>query len=110
MADPDLPWLRGGGGGLGSFSGFYSVCDVFFFFTQNEEGPSALASPLDPPLTPALKWPYSPALSKVYVFVYDMCDLFNKLTSFLCFCPLVDDKLSKPWLEQRAAAEWFRRF
>ena len=66
------------------------------FFTQNEEGPSALASPLDPPLTPALKWPYSPALSKVYVFVYDVCDLFNKLTSFLCFCPLVDGKFASP--------------
>ena len=109
MVDPDLR-LRGGG----AFLAFIPFV-MSSFFTQNEEGPSALASPLDPPLTPALKWPYSPALSKVYVFVYDVCDLFNKLTSFLCFCPLVDGKFASPhcqsaWNNEPAAAEWFRRF
>ena len=47
MADPDLAL---GKGRMGRFSvacptGFSSLCDSFFFFTQNKEGGSGLGPP-----------------------------------------------------------------
>ena len=47
MADPDLALRKGGRGrfSVAWTAGFSSLCDNFFFFTQNKEGRSGLGPP-----------------------------------------------------------------